>query len=247
MSKNAPAAQAASSAFVSTMTFSLGVQRDCECDECGLCIREYVPKEISDAVRERKRLKLVLDLPRRQERVLVARDGGISIWRLIMPPGADPLVEYGNSHRIVLVDKIEDTSFVWSIGKGILGSSDEERCRIKMPWREGRAYLIPCNGGKALGWINKNSDSKEEGTDVVAFMVKITPEAMKDTADNAEFTPRWVREILHVFQQHLPKCDDNPDEAEEHAPLIVLDGSVYIALSKILPPLMKTKGFYNNI
>lgn len=90
------------------MTFAASA--DCECDECG------IPEEILEAVRKRKaeqthaygsnkRIRI------EQRRELVARFGGYSIWKWVLPVGSgDPIVELRNSQRIVLVDRLSDVS-----------------------------------------------------------------------------------------------------------------------------------------
>ena len=84
------------------MTFAGGFVRNCDCDECDL-----VPKPIADAIRQHKRMiAKTSTLTRTQDRTLVARLGLISVWKLTMPLDAEPLVEFGNSHRIVLIDAL---------------------------------------------------------------------------------------------------------------------------------------------
>ena len=86
-------------AFLSSMTFASGdIARNCDCDECGL-----IPVSIANAIRQHKRRKVV---QRTQDRSLVTRADGLSVWKNTMPLQAEPLIEFGNSHRIVLVDKL---------------------------------------------------------------------------------------------------------------------------------------------
>ena len=121
----------------------------CDCDECG--IREVVPGPILEAMREHKRQKVAIK--RTQERTLVCRSGQISVWDWVMPLEAEPLIEYGSTHRIVWIEKLP--GHLKSIGKGIIGSSDEENTRIDLEnWIEGGIYLVPSNGGKAIGFIH---------------------------------------------------------------------------------------------
>lgn len=74
--------------------------RNCDCDEC-----DFIPVQIAVAIRQHKRLKTHA-LTRTQDRTLVARADTISVWKLTMPVDAEPLIEFGNSHRIVLVDSL---------------------------------------------------------------------------------------------------------------------------------------------
>lgn len=89
--------------FLSSMTFAGGgLMRDCDCDEC-----EFVPASIREAIRQHKRLKTnSSSLTRTQDRSIVARENTISVWKLTMPVDAEPLIEFGGSHRIVLIDTL---------------------------------------------------------------------------------------------------------------------------------------------
>ena len=80
--------------------------RNCDCDEC-----DFVPTPIADAIRQHKRMMATTStLTRTQDRTLVARQGLISVWKLTMPLDAEPLIEFGNSHRIVLIDTLSSVS-----------------------------------------------------------------------------------------------------------------------------------------
>jgi hypothetical protein len=104
-------------AFLSSMTFANSGGIGCECDECGPGYPDMVPQTIRNAVNEHKKRKLeqeqhqsVFDgskrLHIRQERELVKREGGFSMWRFDLPAGGDPIVEYQNSHRILFIKKL---------------------------------------------------------------------------------------------------------------------------------------------
>jgi hypothetical protein len=137
--------------FMSSMTFaSSGAQLRCDCDDCGA-----IPEDILALVRKRRR-EIVESSPlkRTQERKLLRRDNGISVWNLTMPLGAEPLVEFGSSHRLVWVKRLPEDSILKSIGRGIIGSSDEEKTREDLDWKEGAVYLVPTNGGKAVAWLH---------------------------------------------------------------------------------------------
>ena len=143
--------------FLASMTFASSSQnlRLCDCDDCG-----EIPLDILAAIREHKRLKLETGpLKRTQDRSLLKRDlnVGISVWNLIMPIDAEPLIEFGSSHRFVWIKRLPGQ--LMSIGKGIIGSSDEESSRAKLDWEEGCVYLVPSNGGKAVGWVHSTTTS----------------------------------------------------------------------------------------
>mmetsp|Transcript_21009 Transcript_21009/g.31096 ORF Transcript_21009/g.31096 Transcript_21009/m.31096 type:complete len:128 (-) Transcript_21009:425-808(-) len=101
-------------AFLSSMSFAKNMA-DCDCDECGF-ICEVPPPPIQDAVNEHKKRKL-LEVSPSQERSLISRDGGISMWKFTMPPGSQPLTEYGNSHRFIFIKNLPKVSDAFSIYK----------------------------------------------------------------------------------------------------------------------------------
>jgi len=193
------------------MTFALGAHqnRDCDCDECGLDTGSMVPVSIANAIREHKRLKLMnVPVRRTQERVLLTRENGISVWELIMPLDAEPLIEFGYSHRIIFVKTLKKASVIKTIGKGIVGSSDEEQNRQRVSWSEGKCYLIPTNGGKALGWIHGQDPAFEEKVDghAILYYIKITLDALEDQNEKEEenATSEWVKKIRDIFRKVLP-------------------------------------------
>ena len=111
--------------FLRSMTFASGGTNKilggmCGCDDCGP-FSDEVPPTIRNAVNEhlRKRkleqqsrqLSLLFDgskrLHIRQNRELVKREGGFSLWRLDIPlDGGDPIVEYRNNHRILFIKQL---------------------------------------------------------------------------------------------------------------------------------------------
>jgi hypothetical protein len=161
-----------------------GLDNPCDCgdDECAAIVRG-VPTEIAEAVRTYKQLRkdhpyypsFVGNSPDdaahhpfaiplnfhpnkpRQERLLLASSSNIKVWKLTMPTDAEPLIESGGTHRIVYVKHLPKSSNIISIGRGIYGSSMEEKGRVRMKWTKGGWYLLPSNGGISLGWIHKYS------------------------------------------------------------------------------------------
>jgi hypothetical protein len=110
------------------MTFaSGGLMRNCDCDECN-----FVPLPIADAIRQHKRMSMTHALPRTQNRTLVARQGLISIWRLTMPVDAEPLMEFGNSHRIVLIDSLSAVSLRCTAFEYILPATQAKYSHIAL-------------------------------------------------------------------------------------------------------------------
>lgn len=201
--------------FLESMTFAHGVMRDCDCDECGL---EPVPPDVREAIRKHKRAKLmsVVEITR-QERSLVARDGGLSIWHFKYPVGAEPMVEYGDSHRIVLVDKMPSSAGVKKIGTGIVGSSAEEKGRKWVEWETGHAYFVPSNGGKAVGWVcvakedikgsvGGNCNGARDPVEV--YMLKAASDALKESDEDNE-SQSWAQQIREMFKEEIKSLDES--------------------------------------
>jgi hypothetical protein len=201
--------------FMSSMTFaSSGAQRQCDCDDC-----EVIPEDIMAAVRKRRR-QMVESRPlkRTQERKLLRRDNGISVWNLTMPLDAEPLVEFGSSHRLVWVKRLPENSILKSIGKGIIGSSDEEKTREDLDWKEGTVYLVPSNGGKAVGWLHgaKPSPSTSPLGLAILHVIKIPldklPAEPIELSSSETDPASWVDVVKFLCQKVL-----NTKSAEEDA------------------------------
>jgi hypothetical protein len=213
--------------FMATMTFAFPGASSCDCDECegGEC---FMPKEVGDAVEQHKRLKMFNDLCSTitQERSLVTRYDGLSVWKLTMPPGAPPFTEYGNTHRFIFVEHKPKNRIVKSIGKGIIGSSSEEGSRLEESgWEEKNAFLYRSNGGKAIGWVNdklpddKDLNISDTSNDVVVYVVKATRDMLEsfktmkgntnesdsalESATDIDTMPTWVSGILKILQKSL--------------------------------------------
>ena len=103
-------------AFVSSMTFASAsgefgtmplVGGGCSCDEC-----EFIPDDIRLAIQAHKRQKQeTMPLMRTQDRTLVMRQESIAVWKWTMPLNAEPLIEFGNNHRIVFVARLPEVSY----------------------------------------------------------------------------------------------------------------------------------------
>mmetsp|Transcript_44712 Transcript_44712/g.50128 ORF Transcript_44712/g.50128 Transcript_44712/m.50128 type:complete len:327 (+) Transcript_44712:112-1092(+) len=169
-----------SDSFLKSMTFStpgIYFERDnCDCSEF-----DTIPLSIRNAINKRKRLRLqTKPIKRTQGRTLIRHNGNgngsISIYSLSMPKDAEPLLEFGCSHRIVWIRRLvrpskctkanNSTSILQWIGKGIIGSSDEEKGRKYLnDFTEGGVFLVPSNGGKAIGWIHTTTTDHGTTTD----------------------------------------------------------------------------------
>mmetsp|Transcript_9498 Transcript_9498/g.13966 ORF Transcript_9498/g.13966 Transcript_9498/m.13966 type:complete len:287 (-) Transcript_9498:159-1019(-) len=240
--------------FLSTMTFANSMAMGgCDCDECDECNEPSIPTDISDAIQQHKRKKLLFSgsyIITNQERKLVKRwnGGGVSIWKFTMPPGSEPLVEFGNSHRIVLVERLPKGRSVKLIGQGIIGSSDEGKSRKEVHWRSSTdkdsssAYLYRSNGGRAIGWINEKLESdrdlnvNDERMDVVVYVVKATLECVRNHQEKESnrmmknTTDAWSTSILEVFESYSSgKEVDNQNNTGEE-----LDGDDAATIRKVI-------------
>jgi len=240
--------------FLQSMTFAQGgsFANGCDCEEC-----ESMPASIRKFLQDRKRQRFATGpIKRTQQRTLVTRDGQMSVWCMHMPKNADPLVEYGSNHRIVWVkqlaavsrpgaDGTNDKSAALSwIGQGIIGSSDEEKSRTKMSrWTEGSFFLVPSNGGKAVGWIyhaikdamkdaSGDSDSITNGTDdnkasstipkekscsasdaFAVLYVAKIPPSALDKQESTERNDHWSSKLINFCRDGLLSCEKESNEA----------------------------------
>ncbi|KAG7371342.1 hypothetical protein IV203_019912 [Nitzschia inconspicua] len=227
--------------FLQSMTFATAGEhiRSCDCDECG-----NIPLSILAALRERKRQRLETGpMKRTQHRELIQRYGtGVSVYRITMTSGASPLVEFGNSHRVVWIQRKPAGTYLYSIGKGIIGSSDEEESRLLLEdWKEGKVILVPSNGGKAVGWIyhndktdkdRDNGDTNDKGETAtkscdkelvssgpaVVIVAKITQEKLKELEDDTTDEPDWVQGITQCCQESIQEWSHSGQDSREDCP-----------------------------
>lgn len=253
--KPSPVTNAAqSSDFLQSMTFANRSQHNaalfrCDCDECGVVGssgQSFIPNAIQQALNDYKeqQKRSGVSFRRTQERTLVRKHSLqlsddsfklLSIWQWTLPQHAEPLLEFGNSHRIVYIQRL--SGVLKQIGTGIVGSSHEEQGRKVLPWRVGDVYFVPSRQqGKAVGWILEAEDvaaaavveeevvvvpSKKlkttgsrrmpESRPAVLFMVKIPPETLSasdETHDNF-----WYNSVLSVCKGALKgrEVDDNAE------------------------------------
>jgi hypothetical protein len=151
--------------FEASMTFasidkSLG---GCDCDECGVGSNS-LPNAIALAVKRHKAAIQAMPLKRTQHRALGKREQQVSVYAWTLPAESEPLVEFGSSHRFIWIQRLPETSMLKAIGKGIIGSADEEKQRVALDWKQGDVVFVPSNGGKAVGWLHHAAPSSEEGT-----------------------------------------------------------------------------------
>lgn len=212
-------------AFLQSMTFAdkkrqrhLGA---CDCDECGVSPGGFViPNEIKDAIDRFKRTKS--SLKRTQERQLVRQEAVqigdqtvmFSIWQWTLPSEAEPLLEFGNNHRIVCVQRLG--GLLQHIGTGIVGSSSEEEGRYSLEsWNAGSAHILASRQGKAVGWVHESST--ERTGPAVLYMIKVPPSAIHANMEGD--TDNWCRTVRDVCQRALSltkQCQSSEGVPLEH-------------------------------
>lgn len=238
----------------------------CDCDECGVGL----PLSFLSSLRERKRQKLQHGpMKRTQSRELIQRvsyggnPNGVSVWKWILPLGAEPLIEFGSSARIVWVQRLPSQSQIRSIGQGIIGSSDEEQTRKDLDWKEGGVYLVPSNGGKATGLIHADCDSRptssehapektspstedngEPGGHVIIWIAKIPQAVAKDVrfADDAgkdEKIPTWTKTFLSLSLKTGDTSEGGEDKGSDLSPSISKDKDILSSSATKLPTTSK--------
>lgn len=227
----------ATDAFLQSMTFAGKRQRhlgDCDCDECGVTPGGFVlPNEIKEAIDRFKRFKSTLK--RRQERQLVKQEAvkigeetvTFSIWQWTLPSEAEPLLEFGNNHRIVCVRRL--CGKLQHIGTGIVGSSSEEDGRYSLEsWTVGSAHMLASRQGKAVGWVHENVN--ETTGPAVLYMIKIPPSAIHANMEGN--TESWCRRVRDICQRALVL--EKECESSEGVPLELQEAKKLLELCKSL-------------
>mmetsp|Transcript_31962 Transcript_31962/g.48305 ORF Transcript_31962/g.48305 Transcript_31962/m.48305 type:complete len:262 (+) Transcript_31962:107-892(+) len=198
-------------AFLASMTFASGEnKRLCNCDKCNL-----IPTDIREAISRHKRQKMMTEpLVRSQDRVLVQREECITVWRWTIPLNAEPLIDFGNHHSIIFVAHLPQNVEILAIGKGVIGSAEETGGRTKIDWKNGKAYLMPANGGKALGWVQteqrKGTKSRQESKNfqpMILYNIKIPLSEGKihDIVSEGGLTSdkNWVTTLFRILDQAI--------------------------------------------
>ena len=236
--------------FLASMTFAGGVERECDCDECDSCGLSMVPPDIKNAIRDYKRRKVmsIIDFSRQERKVIARSENGCSIYHYAFPRGADPLVEYGDSHRIILVDKLPKGADLKRIGSGIVGSKAEEESRASLHWEEGNAYMVPSVGGRAVGFVypsaERDKDEKEEPMSVAIYVFKVTPDRLKhirdgSASDSQEPLSTWVVKMSDITARALLSSADRALRGKDSVPFIPLPSNAFASLKEELKTLHK--------
>lgn len=242
--------------FLQTMTFATHGEhlRTCDCDECDnvpVPIREAINRRkrqrLETGPMKRTQQRVLINCYHCHQNsgddTIVGGDGSsnitnknsggggsgtaiMNLWNMMMPLDAEPLVEFGTSHRIVWVKRLSSTSVIKSIGQGIIGSSDEEKNRKPLEeWKEGSMFLVPSTGGKAVGWIHskaKPKDSSDEATKIadtgtsayaVLYVAKIPMDVMLPVISDTQHISQddkqsfgacsWAQSLMNHCQQGL--------------------------------------------
>jgi hypothetical protein len=191
----------------------------CDCDECG--VGNYLPNAIASAVKRYKAAVQAMPLKRTQHRALVKREEQVSVYEWTLPANnAEPLVEFGNSHRFIWIQRLSDASVLKAIGKGIIGSADEEKQRVALDWRQGNLIFIPSNGGKAVGWVHHAATSSVDATGddngtkqaghAVLRIAKVPVDQMGSSGKSAESERRpWYDVIRDVCRKVVEDRKDD--------------------------------------
>lgn len=196
--------------FLTSMTFARQSHPDCECDECGIGTTSI---SITEAIEHHKRQKLLYDHMSfiSQERTLIKREGPVSLWKLVMPPGSDPLIEFtGNSWRCILVDKFPSGRMIKMTGTGIIGSSDECKSRKICTWKEKQVYIHPITkSGKSIGFVNEKQDqdkllSKGDTSQYIhLYILKVTDKALEMNGNDVDSSipelSTWAVDVISGF------------------------------------------------
>lgn len=202
-----------SSLFLSSMTFASKAASygSCNCDECFLPAgSSMIPSTIANAVLNYKRQR---PLKRTQDRVLVKRQDEISIWEWVLPLRAEPLLEFGSSHRLVYVKRLPGT--LQTIGQdGIVGSKQEEESRLLLDWKQGDVIFAKSNGGRAVGYVHArktvNDDENEESVHATLLICKVPDkkETPRRENENRLLIPSWddrIRNLAVDMLREIPE------------------------------------------
>lgn len=211
------------------------IRRGCGCDECGdydgdgttAINTNPVPRTVLEAIERHKRRKIIhMGVRRTQVRTLIKRHPttNISLYCYTLPlNAADPLVEFGNSHRLIYVGRLSSASagdnsrsMLMSIGShGIIGSRDEEQSRVPLDWHQGQVHLMPSTGGKAVGWVyctvsppptsaaDRADDGADDGATNITTMTMTSPCVL------------YVAKIPSALVQQQQQQQERPQQPEE--------------------------------
>jgi hypothetical protein len=112
-------------------------------------------------------------------------------------------------------------SRIVSIGKGVVGSADETTSRTKLlDWSQSSAWLVPQNGGKALGWVHMKDDNatnEEPIGHAMIYSIKIPVDVLETTKEENGDSPGWMRDVASICKKSLPKPNDDDNTKHDYA------------------------------
>ena len=130
------------------------------------------------------------------------KSGTVSVYSMTLPVDAEPLVEFGTSHRIVWIKLLSSssttnqnsttasTSTLSTIGKGIIGSRDEQTTRtILTDWTEGQIILVPSTEGTASGWIHTKQQQQEHHPETPPKSKRLKGSTVTNTVGGRDTSP----------------------------------------------------------
>jgi hypothetical protein len=149
-----------------------------------------------------------------------------------------------NVNKFTLLAWSLQRSSLVSIGKGIIGSNDEEKSRTKVDWKEGMAYLVPPNGGKALGWLHSKDDNDAQDPigHAIMYTIKIPPKVIESNLEGSDSAQEWVRNLITTCRQALPEwstmdAKNNKDHAKQE-PWVQLSEDMSLLLRDLIHELL---------
>ena len=145
-------------------------------------------------------------MKRTQERLLLKRKDDISVWEWALPLNAEPLLEFGSSHRIVIVKTLPGV--LQTVGsQGIVGSQQEEKSRQALLWKEGDVVLVPSKDQQAVGYVHVQNPTMQTATATFASLIicKIPPSTSYPAQE--DLLPLWhirLRSLCRELMRELP-------------------------------------------
>lgn len=180
--------------------------------------------------------------------------GTVSLYSMTMPMNAEPLIEFGTSHRVIWVKQLPaKTSVIQSIGEGIIGSYDEEKTRKQMnDWIEGTVVLVVSTEGKAAGWIhttNAHSDGNKLSTNepTIEEPSKIGASPTQQATDANDPSRQEINENnVDNQQEEKKKATGSNDDSSTTSCNGVAGGGTYSTLYMCKIPASLTDDAFTN-
>jgi len=168
----------------------------------------------------------------------------MSIWKLDVPLMSEPLMEFGQSHRIMFVHRKRPSTKV-----SLVQRKSSVYSKHGMEWNIGAAYflnakIIKCKEFDGLGWIcnddkNLSSEGSESGNNTMTskadngprettsfVIVKVLPEKLCLSQEKDDDRNNWSTTVTQVFlnllNESAKRKDRNVgDAADEISPMLL--------------------------